>query len=76
MSSNNTAILSNSRHLESLSKALHNINNVTEGLNSNLSGDLLSIDIRQAIFHIGEITGEITTNDLLENIFSKFCIGK
>jgi tRNA modification GTPase len=41
-----------------------------------MSGELLAMDIRKAIFHLGEITGEITTDDLLGNIFSKFCIGK
>ncbi|MEJ6734749.1 MAG: hypothetical protein QNK67_03870, partial [Flavobacteriales bacterium] len=46
------------------------------GLNSGISGDFIAMDIRQALYHIGEITGEISTDDLLENIFSNFCIGK
>jgi tRNA modification GTPase len=48
----------------------------TEGLNSGISSDFIAMDIRQALFHIGEITGEISTDDLLDNIFSNFCIGK
>ena len=45
-------------------------------IDSNLSNDLLAEDLKMALYHLGEITGEITTEDLLENIFSKFCIGK
>jgi tRNA modification GTPase len=41
-----------------------------------ISGELLALDIRKALFHLAEITGEVTTDDLLANIFSKFCIGK
>ena len=47
-----------------------------DGLNNGISGDFLAIDIRQTLQHIGEITGEISSDDLLENIFSNFCIGK
>jgi tRNA modification GTPase len=49
---------------------------VLQGLDNNITGDFLAMDIRNALFHLGEITGEITTDDLLGNIFSKFCIGK
>jgi tRNA modification GTPase len=49
---------------------------VKEGLETDISGDLLAIDIRQALYHFGEITGEITNDDLLGNIFANFCIGK
>ena len=73
---NNNVVLSNSRHLEALNKALKAINEVQVGLKKNLTGDLLSIDIKRSIEHIGEITGEITNNEILGNIFSKFCIGK
>ena len=74
--SNNQTIVSNSRHFEALSKALLEINNVQKGIDSNISSDLITIDIRQALHHLGEITGKVTTEDLLENIFSNFCIGK
>ena len=74
--SNNETIVTNSRHFEALSHALEEMNNVQYGLDSSLSGDLLSIDIRQALYYLGEITGEITNDDLLGNIFANFCIGK
>ncbi|MBT8393791.1 MAG: tRNA uridine-5-carboxymethylaminomethyl(34) synthesis GTPase MnmE [Bacteroidia bacterium] len=73
---NNDTIVTNSRHYDALLKALEEIQKVQDGLNSGLSGDLLAIDIRQALYHFGEITGEITSDDLLGNIFANFCIGK
>ncbi len=73
---NNNAIVTNSRHYNALLSALEEINKVQEGLNTNLSGDLLAIDIRQALYHFGEITGEVTNDELLGNIFANFCIGK
>lgn len=72
----NQTIVSNARHFEALNKSLKAINEVTKGLEQNLSSDLLAIDIRQALYHLGEITGEVTTDDLLDNIFANFCIGK
>lgn len=73
---NNDTIVTNSRHYDSLLKALNEIDKVKHGLETGLSGDLLAIDIRQALYHFGEITGEITNDDLLGNIFANFCIGK
>jgi tRNA modification GTPase len=73
---NNDTIITNSRHYDSLLKALEEVLKVKDGLESGLSGDLLAIDIRQALYHFGEITGEITSDDLLGNIFANFCIGK
>ncbi|MDB4402445.1 tRNA uridine-5-carboxymethylaminomethyl(34) synthesis GTPase MnmE [Algibacter sp.] len=73
---NNDTIVTNSRHYDSLLKAFEEIDKVKQGLESGLSGDLLAIDIRQALYHFGEITGEITNDDLLGNIFANFCIGK
>lgn len=73
---NNDTIVTNSRHYDSLLKAFEDIERVNEGLETGLSGDLLAIDIRQALYHFGEITGEITNDDLLGNIFANFCIGK
>lgn len=69
-------IISNSRHYEALKKALKAIEEVNKGLKNNISGDLLSVDIRRSIEHLGEITGEITNDDVLGNIFANFCIGK
>ena len=69
-------IVSNSRHYEALSKALESILEVKQGLENNVSGDLLSVDIRNSIKYLAEITGEITNDDVLGNIFANFCIGK
>ena len=69
-------VISNSRHYEALMKALKAIKEVNMGLKSNISGDLLSVDIRKSIEHLAEITGEITNDDVLGNIFANFCIGK
>ena len=74
--SNQQTVVSNSRHFEALNKAFEALNEVQKGMDSNISSDLMAIDIRQALFHLGEITGEITTDDLLGNIFANFCIGK
>ena len=73
---NNETIITNSRHYDSLLKALAEVQKVQKGIEAKLSGDLLAIDIRQALHHFGEITGEITSDDLLGNIFANFCIGK
>ena len=74
--SNQQTVVSNSRHFEALSKAMDSLNEVQKGLDQDISSDLIAIDIRQALHHLGEITGEITTDDLLGNIFANFCIGK
>ena len=74
--SGNDIVVSNLRHFEALQQASNALEQVLQAINLQMSGELLSLDIRKAIFHLGEITGEITTEDLLGNIFSKFCIGK
>jgi tRNA modification GTPase len=73
---NNDTIITNARHFDALRQALDNIQKVQHGLQTGLSGDLLAIDIREALRHFGRITGEISTDDLLGNIFANFCIGK
>jgi tRNA modification GTPase len=73
---NNDTIITNARHYDALGEALTNIQKVQEGLQTGLSGDLLAIDIREALYHFGRITGEISSDDLLGNIFANFCIGK
>jgi tRNA modification GTPase len=73
---NNETIVTNTRHYDSLLKALEEIQKVTFGLNSGLSSDLMAIDIKQALYYFGEITGEVTNDELLGNIFANFCIGK
>ncbi len=72
----NDIVVSNLRHFHSLNEALNSILQVEQGINDQLSTDLLTIDIRAALHSLGEITGEITTDDLLDNIFRNFCIGK
>jgi len=72
----NEVVVSNARHYQSLNEALQSILQIEEGLQNNLPTDLLTIDIRAALHSLGEITGEITTDDLLDNIFRNFCIGK
>jgi len=69
-------IVSNLRHYEALTKAIASIDRVKNGLTSNLSGDFIAQDIRECMHYLGEITGEITTDEVLGEIFRKFCIGK
>lgn len=69
-------IISNARHLEALQNALSAVESVHQGLLTGIYSDLLTTDIHKALHHLGEITGEITTDEILGNIFSKFCIGK
>jgi tRNA modification GTPase len=69
-------IVTNIRHFESLTLTQQALEEVLLGIKNKISSDLLAMNIRQALFHLGQITGEITTDDLLANIFSKFCIGK
>lgn len=71
----NETLVTNVRHLEALQKTEVALANVIRGIDS-VTSDFLSMDIKQALHYLGEITGAVTTNDLLDNIFSKFCIGK
>jgi len=73
---NNETIVTNSRHYDSLLKALEEIAKVRYGLEQGISSDLMAIDIREALYYFGEITGEVTNDELLGNIFANFCIGK
>lgn len=72
----NDVIVTNVRHYEALTHALEAIKRVQEGLKSNLSGDFVSQDIRECIFHLNDIAGEVTNDMVLRNIFEHFCIGK
>ena len=69
-------IVTNARHLEALQQIASSLQAIKAGLDENIPGDLLSSDIRTALYHLGEITGEVTNEDKLDFIFSKFCIGK
>jgi tRNA modification GTPase len=73
---NNETIITNTRHYDSLLKALEEIQKVKWGLDAGISSDLMAIDIRSALYFFGEITGEVTNDELLGNIFANFCIGK
>jgi tRNA modification GTPase len=73
---NNETIITNTRHYDSLLKALDEIQKVKHGLQSKLSSDLIAIDIKEALYHFGMITGQVTNDELLGNIFANFCIGK
>jgi tRNA modification GTPase len=75
--SQNDVVVSNIRHYEALSRALEAIHRVQDGLTMQLSGDLVSQDLRECLFHLAEIVGgEITNDEVLGNIFKHFCIGK
>src|SRR5690606_12623712 len=69
-------VVTNIRHYDSLVKTRQSLLEVISGLDHQLANDFLAMDIRRSLHFLGEITGEITTDDLLDNIFSKFCIGK
>lgn len=73
---NNETIVTNSRHYDALIKALEAIQKVQWGLDSGLSADLMSLDIKDALFEFGTITGQVSNDELLANIFANFCIGK
>jgi tRNA modification GTPase len=70
------AIVSNARHYDSIMSTLAALEDAATGLDENIPTDLIATDIRSALHHLGEITGEVTTEDILGNIFGKFCIGK
>lgn len=74
--STDQTMVTNIRHLEALQKTQTALHKVSEGLENPVTSDFLAMDIKQALHYLGEITGQVTTDDLLENIFSKFCIGK
>ena len=69
-------IVTNARHYEALEKASESLQRAIDGLNTGITGDFLAQDIRETLHYLGEITGEITTDEVLGNIFKNFCIGK
>ena len=71
-----STIVTNARHLEALQKAATSLDDVLHGLDTGITSDFVAMDIRRALNYLGEITGEVGVEDLLGNIFSKFCIGK
>ena len=73
---NTDLIAVNTRHLDALNKASQNLFEAISGIESNLQADLLAQSIRSALYNLSEISGEITNDEILGNIFGKFCIGK
>ncbi|OSZ82667.1 tRNA uridine-5-carboxymethylaminomethyl(34) synthesis GTPase MnmE [Chitinophagaceae bacterium IBVUCB1] len=71
-----STIITNARHYASLQEVLKSITDIQAGLDTHIASDLIALDIRRCLFYLGEITGEVTTEDKLDYIFSKFCIGK
>ncbi len=69
-------IVTNARHYDALTKAAVSLAEIQQGLHAGVTGDFLAIDIRKTLYHLGEITGQISADDLLHSIFSRFCIGK
>ncbi|MBS1772926.1 MAG: tRNA uridine-5-carboxymethylaminomethyl(34) synthesis GTPase MnmE [Bacteroidetes bacterium] len=69
-------IITNARHYASLQEVLKSLADIKSGLDNHIASDLIALDIRRCLFYLGEITGEVTTEDKLDYIFSKFCIGK
>ena len=69
-------IITNARHYEALQKISDSLTDIQNGLDDRISGDLIALDIRRCLHFLGEITGQITSEDQLDYIFSKFCIGK
>ena len=72
----NAVTISNTRHYEALVRAQAAIQRVQEGLQMQISGEFLSMDLQDCLTALGEITGQISSQEVLNNIFSKFCIGK
>jgi tRNA modification GTPase len=73
---NGETIVTNARHFDALTKAAFSLTEIQQGLQAGVTGDFLAIDIRKTLYHLGEITGQISADDLLHSIFSRFCIGK
>lgn len=71
-----TVIVSNMRHYEALIRADETLTEIKQGIGNHITGDLISLELKRALHHLGEISGEVTNDEILGNIFSKFCIGK
>ena len=76
VSSSNDVVVTNLRHYNFLIEALDSLEKVKDAIENEIPGDLLSIDLKNVVHYIGEITGEISNDEMLGNIFSNFCIGK
>ncbi len=72
----NETIINNARHADALAKSSEALQTVLYGLDNGITSDLVALDIRNALYHLGLITGEVTNDEVLDSIFSRFCIGK
>ena len=72
----NNVVITNQRHFEALRKSMDAVHKVKEAISFQISTELLAYELRNALEHLGEISGEVTNDEVLGNIFSKFCIGK
>src|SRR5690606_38861142 len=70
------AVVTNTRHYDSLTKALEALQRVYTGIQEGIPSDLMAIDLKDALYHLGQITGQVTHDELLGNIFANFCIAK
>jgi tRNA modification GTPase len=71
-----STLVTNARHYAALQQVASSLQDIQTGMNNRIPGDLLALDIRRCLHYLGEITGEVTNEDQLDYIFSKFCIGK
>ena len=71
-----SVLVSNERHYAALRRVQEALSQVREGLEAGTPCDLVAVDLRDALYHLGTVTGEVTNNEVLGNIFSRFCVGK
>ena len=76
MKEDERVMLTNVRHYEALQRVGESLRHVDEGMMAGLPADLVAVDIREALYHLGTITGQVTSEDVLSSIFSRFCVGK
>ncbi len=69
-------VLSNARHYEALCKVAQSLDRISSAMVDGLPSDLVAVDLRDALYHLGTITGDVTSDDILSNIFGRFCVGK
>ena len=76
MPQDDSILLTNARHYEAMCRVKEALLHVSEGLDGGMPSDLVAVDLRDALYHLGTITGEVSSDEVLGNIFSRFCIGK
>ena len=76
MPQDDSILLTNARHYEAMCRVKEALSHVSEGLDGGMPSDLVAVDLRDALYHLGTITGEVTGDEVLSTIFGRFCIGK